>query len=146
MPTGSRNTEKTHCPQGHPYSGDNLYISTKGYRQCRLCLATQARQWRVANPKRSRELNRQTQQSKMDFVREVLGTECVDCPEDRLDAIQYHHPRGRKYGHEHGLSALSWPRLKDEIMLMIPLCATCHQVRHHNEGTLGRPRVDQEAS
>jgi hypothetical protein len=29
---------KTHCPQGHPYSGDNLYIHpTKGMRFCRAC-------------------------------------------------------------------------------------------------------------
>lgn len=27
---------KTHCPQGHPYSGDNLYIYTKFYRN-RIC-------------------------------------------------------------------------------------------------------------
>jgi len=28
----------THCPQGHPYSGDNLYIRPgNGYRQCREC-------------------------------------------------------------------------------------------------------------
>ncbi len=28
---------KTHCPQGHPYSGDNLYIDPKGWRHCRTC-------------------------------------------------------------------------------------------------------------
>jgi hypothetical protein len=27
---------KTHCPRGHPYSGDNLRI-TAGGRQCRTC-------------------------------------------------------------------------------------------------------------
>lgn len=26
----------THCPQGHPYSGDNLY-EWKGHRHCRAC-------------------------------------------------------------------------------------------------------------
>ncbi len=106
--------------------------------------ATQAARWRAANPERSRELNRRYQQRKMAFVREVLGTECVDCPEDRPEAIQYHHPNGREYGHEHGLSGLSWERIKEQIMLMIPLCATCHLVRHRLEGTLGQPRVDQE--
>ena len=31
---------KTHCPYGHPYSGDNLYIkpNTPGHRDCRTCL------------------------------------------------------------------------------------------------------------
>ncbi len=28
---------KTHCPQGHPYSGDNLYLAARGDRQCRTC-------------------------------------------------------------------------------------------------------------
>lgn len=29
---------KTHCPSGHPYSGDNLMIcGAKKYRQCREC-------------------------------------------------------------------------------------------------------------
>ena len=28
---------KTHCPQGHPYSGNNLYINPLGHRGCRIC-------------------------------------------------------------------------------------------------------------
>lgn len=28
---------KTHCPKGHPYSGDNLYVSPDGRRHCREC-------------------------------------------------------------------------------------------------------------
>lgn len=28
---------KTHCPHGHPYSGDNLKINKKGARICRVC-------------------------------------------------------------------------------------------------------------
>lgn len=30
------NTKKTHCPKGHPYSGDNLYVRN-GRRHCRAC-------------------------------------------------------------------------------------------------------------
>lgn len=33
----ARQLAKTHCPQGHPYSGDNLYVTTSGYRKCRTC-------------------------------------------------------------------------------------------------------------
>lgn len=30
--------KKTHCPEGHPYSGDNLYVHPiKGTRHCRTC-------------------------------------------------------------------------------------------------------------
>lgn len=34
---------KTHCPQGHPYSGDNLHISMNGGRSCRTCLRKRGR-------------------------------------------------------------------------------------------------------
>jgi len=31
------NVNKTHCPQGHPYSGDNLLIGSRGSRLCATC-------------------------------------------------------------------------------------------------------------
>ena len=31
------NADKTHCPQGHPYEGDNLFIDASGTRRCRAC-------------------------------------------------------------------------------------------------------------
>jgi len=34
----SLNASKTHCPRGHPYSGENLYIGPKGDRRCRICV------------------------------------------------------------------------------------------------------------
>lgn len=30
---------KTHCPQGHPYEGENLLVDKRGGRNCRICLA-----------------------------------------------------------------------------------------------------------
>ncbi len=34
----SFNSLKTHCPRGHPYAGDNLYIQPgNGKRKCRTC-------------------------------------------------------------------------------------------------------------
>lgn len=34
----AQNARKTHCVQGHPYEGDNLYINPRtGWRQCREC-------------------------------------------------------------------------------------------------------------
>jgi hypothetical protein len=35
------NAAKTHCPQGHPLSGDNLYMKPQGWRVCRTCKAAQ---------------------------------------------------------------------------------------------------------
>lgn len=37
----ARNARVTHCPKGHPYSGDNLHVY-KGTRHCRKCNAAQA--------------------------------------------------------------------------------------------------------
>lgn len=38
--------ERTHCPAGHPYSGDNLLIRRGGQRGCRTCLRRQkAEHW-----------------------------------------------------------------------------------------------------
>lgn len=34
---GHPQTKKTHCPQGHEYAGDNLYVDTRGFRECRTC-------------------------------------------------------------------------------------------------------------
>lgn len=33
----AREARVTHCPQGHPYSGENLFINSKGSRCCRIC-------------------------------------------------------------------------------------------------------------
>jgi hypothetical protein len=38
------NAEKTHCPRGHPYSGENL-VMWRTYRYCRICLRQNQRNW-----------------------------------------------------------------------------------------------------
>lgn len=37
---------KTHCPQSHPYSGENLIINSKGRRECRVCKNESNRRYR----------------------------------------------------------------------------------------------------
>jgi hypothetical protein len=34
---GERHRAKTHCPDGHPYSGANLVVKKSGARECREC-------------------------------------------------------------------------------------------------------------
>lgn len=34
---GYGNAKKTHCPQGHPYDVDNIYMTPRGMRVCRAC-------------------------------------------------------------------------------------------------------------
>lgn len=36
--TGSKNKNKTHCPQGHPYSEKNTALDSKGHRHCKICM------------------------------------------------------------------------------------------------------------
>lgn len=120
-----------------------LLVSTY-YSRNKARSSETSRRWRVANPERSRELNRHYQQRKMDFVREVLGTVCVDCAESRPEAVHYHHPNGRGSDSDgRSLSARSWAKIKEAMMQLIVLCATCHEVRHHREGTRGRPRTEE---
>ncbi len=41
------NARKTHCPQNHPYDGDNLYINPNGSRVCRECVRQSMRRYRA---------------------------------------------------------------------------------------------------
>lgn len=36
--SGAMQRAKTHCPHGHPYSGDNLFLRASGHRECRTCM------------------------------------------------------------------------------------------------------------
>lgn len=47
----AQNSQKTHCPKGHPYSGDNLMLPARGGRLCRTC----KNQNRVENRRRERK-------------------------------------------------------------------------------------------
>jgi hypothetical protein len=47
-PLMDRHSHKTHCPQGHEYSGDNLAIrKSTGWRTCRTCMRQHNRNWRT---------------------------------------------------------------------------------------------------
>jgi hypothetical protein len=42
---GKMQRDRTHCPQGHPLSGDNLYVYVRtGKRECRECNRTRSRE------------------------------------------------------------------------------------------------------
>jgi hypothetical protein len=55
--TGAENTlrggaaQRTHCPKGHPYSGENLLLDGK-YRKCRTCCRRRDRERRPRGRKR----------------------------------------------------------------------------------------------
>ena len=54
------NHQKTHCPQGHPYSGENLEIRKNGNRRCKTC---KHRQLRATYYKRKAKEALQTRQA-----------------------------------------------------------------------------------
>lgn len=47
---GENMRQKTHCPKGHPYSGDNLYIGGDGKRRCRACMSATKKRRRSVVP------------------------------------------------------------------------------------------------
>ena len=52
------NAAKTHCPQGHAYESENLYVYPNGSRCCRECRREIQRRYRAQNPEAVRETNR----------------------------------------------------------------------------------------
>ena len=49
------NAQKTHCPKGHAYSGDNLVVRASGRRRCRQCTIEYQRDLRRQNLRPSGE-------------------------------------------------------------------------------------------
>jgi hypothetical protein len=47
---------KSECPQGHPYSGENLYVNPRGQRFCRICQREAKRRYK-ARKRNSRALD-----------------------------------------------------------------------------------------
>lgn len=43
---------KTHCPNGHPYSGKNLVIDSQGKRRCHICRLKYKRAYNLRNKKK----------------------------------------------------------------------------------------------
>lgn len=42
------NARKTECREGHPYSGENLIVSNRGWRDCRICLRARQRRYALS--------------------------------------------------------------------------------------------------
>lgn len=51
----AENAQKTHCPRGHPYGGENLYVDPSGRRQCRTCRAASDKRRRAGRPPHPRD-------------------------------------------------------------------------------------------
>lgn len=42
---GNYHKTKTHCRNGHEYSGDNLFINVNGGRECKICTTAAKNRW-----------------------------------------------------------------------------------------------------
>lgn len=45
---------KTHCPQGHEFSGRNIIIR-RGWQECRLCINDQSRKYRIKRKEEAKQ-------------------------------------------------------------------------------------------
>jgi hypothetical protein len=39
-------SQRTHCPQGHPYDAENTRLTSSGRRECKICSRNATRRWR----------------------------------------------------------------------------------------------------
>ena len=109
-----------------------------GRDNCDDCKAkgkAQSQKWHANNRESGLASTHRQVAKKKEFIREILGTACVDCGDDREEVIDWHHPPGyepprRKSGSRIAMTALSMPDLADELMRVIVLCASCHALRH----------------
>jgi len=44
-----RNAKKTHCVNGHKRTSENIYINTRGAKECRICLKENQRRYKMKN-------------------------------------------------------------------------------------------------
>jgi len=51
-------SNKTHCPQGHPYGEDNLYLRSNGQRVCKACTLERNRVYQEKNKEKILEQKR----------------------------------------------------------------------------------------
>jgi hypothetical protein len=142
---------KTHCPQGHPYIGDNIKLTKTG-RACRTCHRERARahaataegreqgrikmlQWRHRKPQDAVAAGRKRRQE----AREWLATQrlaCVRCGENHPGVLDFHHRNPAEKLFQIGYATLSMrskQRVIDEIAKCDVLCTNCHRKLHWEE-------------
>src|SRR5712664_1393171 len=55
---GAHLGSRTHCKYGHPFSGENLFISPEGWRRCQICIAKSHGENRPCRSSRLGELSK----------------------------------------------------------------------------------------
>ena len=152
---------RTHCPKGHPYSGENLRIRSNGYRQCRICskkwnekaakkynkknkdrLKSQKLAWYHANKEeinmRLRELRRANPEHYREYSRVYRRAN-----RDRINARQRERRAKRLSAGQCGLGS-GWGRASLTAAKMVSpafLFASPPIIIHHCLPCLGQPQA-----
>lgn len=69
----AQQARQTHCVNDHPLSGENLWINSRGFRQCRECRRVQARAYKKRHPDRLRTANAAYRTALRERARRVTG-------------------------------------------------------------------------
>jgi hypothetical protein len=104
------NKNKTHCMRGHPLSGENLRITKRGYRNCKVCLRASNRAWAARARKSGALRNGYTANSinniNQDVLRHALesvaatkktSTAFEYIPAQKFRALTFFQPRLKKH-------------------------------------------------
>ncbi len=127
---------KTHCPQGHPYEGENLRIAPTGDRACRTCARVRAQERRAAKPKAAPK-SRKRKFCKNGHAFAEHGTVsggqqvCKICSRAKVQAYRARRPRTPRQPMTHCKNGHPWV---DENIYVNPnggyrACRPCHNAR-----------------
>lgn len=155
--TRNRNSNLTHCQNGHPFDEINTYIQPKSHKRlCRTCETTRKKaeyeanpdaaraynrehmqQWRAANKERNNRNWTELRKSKKVWL-DSLKTGCTKCGETHIACLEFHHRDPKSKITEISLSVARWSinRIKTEIAKCDLLCANCHRKLHATERDL----------
>lgn len=145
--------QRTHCPKGHGYSGENVRIGAKGERVCRACqrermarkrenpefLARQreaTQRHRDANRPAVNAAARQRSLKNREWTEEFkCKLACALCGERHPSCLEFHHRDPSEKDGEVSIALAHWSKekLEAEIAKCDVLCANCHRKHHWRE-------------
>lgn len=124
------------CHQVKPLSEYHNHKQTKDKKstRCKVCLNTQNKANREANPDYMRQYKREKRRKTKLKILDYLGGKCSMCGlEDIPDVFDVHHenPKLKDYRMSE-LSMMSWERVQNELDKETRLlCANCHRRVHY---------------
>lgn len=103
MPSGDKQREKIHCPQGHPYDEENTKTgSGRQGRQCKKCSSSRVSKYYSEHPERKQEARLKTLYgiTKLEYDEMLTAQEncCVICGSDERLCVDHDHKTGKVRG------------------------------------------------